>query len=232
MSGEGCVVLVPVAHHIEPACESALRVLEARGYLVMRVYGYSQIDLARSELATQALQRGYDELMWIDADMGFDPDCVDQLRQHNLPIVGGIYVKKGVRELAIDPLPGTEEIVFGAEGGLLKIQYAATGFLYTRRAVYDAIQAHWQLPVCNERFQRPVIPYFQPLTIAHPSGSWYLSEDWSFCQRAREAGFAILADTRLRLWHIGAFGYGWENAGSGISRFATYRYRLQDAEQR
>ena len=34
--------------------------------------------------------RSIDETLWIDSDIGFEPDSVEQLRSHRLPIVCGI----------------------------------------------------------------------------------------------------------------------------------------------
>jgi hypothetical protein len=68
-----CVILVPIGSSIDPACEEGLRELERRGYGVWRVRGYSAIDAARNQLATDALARGYQELMWIDSDIVFHP---------------------------------------------------------------------------------------------------------------------------------------------------------------
>ena len=92
-------MLVPVAGAIDPDCEEALRELERRGYAVWRVRGYSAIDAARNQMASDALAQGFDELMWIDADIVFDPDDVDKLRQHDLPLVFGICAKKARRQL-------------------------------------------------------------------------------------------------------------------------------------
>ena len=61
-----CLVLVPVATRIEPACEAALAELARRGYTVRRVYGYAAIDQARSDMATDALADGFEETMWIE----------------------------------------------------------------------------------------------------------------------------------------------------------------------
>ena len=47
-----------------------------------------------------------------------------------------------------------------------EILYAATGFLHVRREVYLTIQQKLDLPVCNERYGRPSIPFFQPMV--HP----------------------------------------------------------------
>jgi len=85
------VVLEPVVSPIEPACEDALCELERRGYPVWRVRGYAAIDAARNQMANDALAQGFDELMWIDADIVFDPDDVDVLREHNLLLVCGLY---------------------------------------------------------------------------------------------------------------------------------------------
>lgn len=52
-----CVILMPVGGAIEPRCEDGLRELERRGYPVWRVRGYSAIDAARNQMASDALQR-------------------------------------------------------------------------------------------------------------------------------------------------------------------------------
>jgi hypothetical protein len=222
----GCAVLVPVAHHIEPACEAALQELERQGYAVRRLYGHMAIDQARSRLATEALRDGFEELMWVDADMAFDPEAVDQLRGHGLPLVCAIYPKKGVRALACELLPGTDRVVFGQAGGLLQLGYAGLGFLLTRREVYDRMQQQFGLPRCNEQFGSPLVPYFLPMVIPHGGGHWCLAEDYAFCHRARESGYTIMADTSIRLWHVGSYGYSWEDAGSDKERYTNYEYRL------
>ena len=104
-----CVVLVPVGGAIEAGCDDALRELERRGYAVRRVRGYSAVDAARNQMATDALAAGFDELMWIDSDVVFDPDDVDRLRAHDRPFTCGIYPKKGPRQFACEFAPGRSE---------------------------------------------------------------------------------------------------------------------------
>ena len=228
-----CVVLVPVGGSVVPACEDALAELERRGYLVRRVRGYSAIDQGRNQMATDALADGFHETMWIDADVGFDPDDVDKLRRRNVPIVCGIYPQKGRRVLACHVLPGTEKLIFGDEGGLTELLYAGTGFLLVRREAYETIHHELQLPLCNERFGgRPMVPYFQPMS--HPdstgpnvTGHWYLAEDFAFCERARQAGFNIYADTSVRLMHYGNYGYSWEDAGMELQRYRTFHFHTK-----
>jgi hypothetical protein len=223
-----CAILVPVAERIEPACEAALRELERRGYRVWRVWGYRQIDLGRCQMASDALAAGYDETFWIDADTGFHPDAVERLRRHQLPIVCGIYPKKSKRELAIHVLPGTRELVFGEKGGLVEILYAATGFLLVRREVYETMRHRLDLPVCQADTGRTLVPYYAPLIRPDGDGWWYLADDFAFCHRARQCGYRIMADTSIRLWHLGSRAFSWEEAGCPTRRYSTYHFRLSD----
>lgn len=225
-----CAVLVPFGGPILPECEAGLRTLERRGYQVRRVGGYAAIDQARNQMATDALLDGFEETLWIDSDIGFNPDDVETLRRHALPIVCGIYPRKGVRKLACHVLPGTPRIAFGKDGGLAEILYAPGGFLLVRREVYLAIQRKLDLPVCNERFGRPTIPYFRPMVRPTDEGPWYLAEDFAFCDRARRSGFKVWADTRIRLWHVGTYHYGWEDAGIDHARFDTFHMDLDAPE--
>jgi hypothetical protein len=224
-----CVVLVPAGRPVDPRCEEGLRELERRGYPVRRVHGHSGIDVARSRMATDALADGFAELFWIDSDVVFRPDDVDRLRAHGLPLVCGLYAKKGPRQLACTFLK-TETLALGGRGGVVEIQYAGFGFTHTRRAVYDTVRDTLDLPLCNARFGRPFVPYFAPGPVPDGEGHWWLPEDYAFCNRARLCGFAVAADTTVRLWHVGEYAYGWEDAGEDRRRYENYAYRVLGTE--
>ncbi len=217
-----CVILVPYNDRIVEPCEDSLRQLERRGYPVRRVVGYAAVDQARNQLATDALLHGFEETMWIDSDVAFRPEAVEALRRHDLPIVCGIYPQKGKRAIAAHVMPGTPKMTFGKNGGLHEIRYAGAGFLLIRREVYLTVQEQLRLPMCNERFGKPMIPFFQPMTIPIDDGYWYLAEDYAFCERARQCGYKIVADTSIRLWHWGSCGYGWEDAGVDRPRHGSF----------
>lgn len=226
---KNCIVIVPANYGIEPECERSLLELERRGYRISRIRGFANIDQCRNEAATEALKRGFGEILWIDGDVAFHPDSVDRLMSHNMPIVCGIYPKKGQRSLASHLLDETTEVHFGAGGGLIEILYAATGFLLTRREVYEKIRERCSLPTCNERWGKPAIPYFLPMVIDTDRGPWYLGDDFSFCHRARQARFKIFADTSIRVGHIGRYAFSWEDAGGSNQRFGSYKFRVAEA---
>jgi hypothetical protein len=223
-----CVILVPFTGFIHPPCENGLRELERRGYQVRRVGGYAAIDQGRNQLATDALLDGFEETMWIDSDVEFHPDSVDQLRAHGLPITCGIYPQKGRKAIACHVMPGTPKLNFGKTGGVIEVLYAATGFLLVRRAVYLKMQYQLSLPVTNERFGSPMIPFFLPMLHPIEDGMWYLAEDYAFSERARQCGFKIVADSNIRLWHHGNYPYGWEDAGIQRERTDSFTLHLVD----
>lgn len=221
-----CVVLVPVGSRIVPACDDSLRELERRGYSVRRVYGYAAIDQGRNQMAADAMRDGFEQTMWIDSDIAFNPDDVDLLRSRNEPIIGGIYPKKGRRTLACQVLPHTQSIQFGQGGRPFELQYAATGFLLVHRQVYLDVQQELEYRVVNQAFKEFAIPFFQPMIRPHGVGHWYLAEDYAFCERARRSGYAIMADPAIRLWHVGDYPYGWENAGADRDLFDPYVFHI------
>ena len=226
-----CVVLTPYHNSIHPHCDRGLDDLEYRGYTVRRIPGFTSIDQARNQLATDALLDGFQETMWIDSDVGFEADDVDRLRSHQHPVSSGIYAQKGKKSVASYLMPGMESITFGTNGGIIEILYAATGFLHVRRNVYLEVIRQQQLPICNEALSKPMIPFFEPMLHQIDDGTWYLVEDYAFSQRIRSAGFPIWADTSIRLWHFGSYGYGWEDTARQTERFDAFTINFSQKPQ-
>lgn len=204
-----CVVLVPVARYIEPQTDDLLKQLAGRGYDVRYLRGASMVDLARSTMATQALRDGYEETFWIDSDMAFDPDDVDKIRSHKLPICAGMYPCKGPKRFAGKLMEAGQQVIFGEGGGLIEVDKVGFGFVHIRRQVYEAIMERTR-PAAGGYDGREVIPFFRPMI----SQGTYLSEDFSFCTRAAMAGFSIKVDTTIKLGHIGNKTYTWDDLAS------------------
>jgi hypothetical protein len=73
-----------------------------------------------------------------------------------------------------------------------------------------------------------MIPFFFPMIREIEDGHWYLAEDYAFCERARRSGYQVVADSSIRLWHVGNYRYGWEDAGMERPRFATFTMNFRD----
>ena len=221
------IVLVPHLNGIEPECEDGLRGLERLGVRVARRRGSSQIDIARNEMASDALHDGFESVLFIDADTGFDPLDALRLLARPEPVVSGVYAKKARRQMACTFAPGVVEVLFGPESpGPYPLEYAATGFLRIRADVLRRMIAELGLPLCNRDWGRGSWPFFLPLVVDRTTGNpHYLGEDWAFSYRLRQVGITPLADASIRLWHHGTYPYGWEDAGEDRPRHGSYRFR-------
>ncbi len=222
------VILVPHLNGIEPECEHSLSQLEQAGVRIIRRAGCSAIDVARNEMASDALHDGFESLMFIDSDTGFEFQDALRLLARPEPVLAGIYPKKVRREFASTFAPGISDILFGPESpGLYPLRYAATGFLRIRAEVLRRMIQELKLPLCNTQWGRGCWPFFLPLIVPQSTGGLhYLGEDWAFSYRLQQIGVTPLADTSFRLWHYGRYGYSWEDAGSDKERFMTYFFKI------
>ena len=98
--------------------------------------------------------------------------------------------------------------------------------MLVRSKLYQDMQANLNLSICNEVFGREFVPFFQPITRPHNEGHWYLAEDYSFCERARQIGYSIMADTRILLCLHGGYAYSWEDVGMKVERFESYTHNV------
>jgi hypothetical protein len=176
-------------------------------------------------LASEALHHGFESILFVDADIGFDPVDALRLLARPEPVISGVYAKKGRRELASLFAPGIKEITFGESLCLYPLKYAATGFLRIRAEVLRRMIHVLALPLCNLRWGPGEWPFFQPMIVPDPAGHHYLGEDWAFSYRLGQIGVTPLADTSIRLWHYGRYPYGWEDAGTKHPRFRCFTIR-------
>jgi len=207
------IILVPVGSHIEPACDESLRQIEKDEIKVYRKYGFSAIDQGRCVMAQQAIDEDYEHLFWIDSDIAFHPSDVYKIINRNInhegefPFVTGAYSVKGWPTLTTKFHDGFDQVLFGKNGSLYEVEYAATGFMYTHLSVYEKIKLQFNLkPVRIWGGQYTVHPWFLPMII----GDEYVGEDFAFCHRAKKSGIDIYCDTTIRLAHIGKYSYSFD----------------------
>lgn len=102
------------------------------------------------------------------------------------------------------------------EGPLLPVKYAGTGFMCIRRdALVRFVEAYPELaylpdytigsPEFDLAADRRVTAFFD--TIICPDEQRYLSEDYTFCKRARAIGLNIYVARNVLLEHIGKYSY-------------------------
>jgi hypothetical protein len=185
------------------------------------------ITRARQNIVAQFLHiEAATHLLFIDADIGFEPEQVFRLMDFDVDMSAAIYpikridweklaatVKSGRTPLAQAALSYMVEFVnpaqIEARGGFTRVTYAGTGFLMIRRAVLlQMIERYPELRYQHDHKPDDKLagsPFRSALfncMIDDKSGA-YLSEDFSFCRRWTDMGGEIWADLESKLTHVG-----------------------------
>lgn len=162
------------------------------------------IGKARSVMCEQLLATDFQEILFIDADIGFTVADVVKICRAPADIAMGLYRLKvdGADETKLVKFPAmmTDPIErHPADPFLIKLSYGPAGFLRIRRNVLEAMVKRWPDEwYSDEQFER--IHDFFP---SGRAGNYFYGEDISFCNRAIECGFEIYGVQGLNLNHYG-----------------------------
>lgn len=201
--------------------------------------GDALITRARADLMAHFLDRPHaTHLLFIDADIGFEPEQVFRLLAFDADIAAGVYPTKRidwerVREAMAGrlPNPGSAALnyVFDVEdparivarNGFARVRYAGTGFLMIRRgALLSLCAAHPELRYrSTNNLSDPLqdSPHRFALfdCMIDPVSGVYLSEDYAFCRRWLDLGGEIWVDVESKLTHVGPYAF----VGDFITQF-------------
>ncbi len=182
----------------------------------------SVVASARNNLAHQFLESQATHLMWIDADIGFNPMDIVGMAYADKDVVCGIYPKKEIEwkrvakavhdgvapERLSDHVGSFVVNLIGGPAadnavdadGLFEIAGGGTGFMLIKRQVFDALSD--QVPSYAQEGTR--ISEFYSSWI-DPQTDRIMTEDYHFCRLARDRGFKIFAAPWVRLSHTGTY---------------------------
>lgn len=229
------IVHVPVARFVELDCDHCLRGLEKLGVRVDRSKGSSAIDIARNIRASDAVRDGFDSVLFIDSDMMFAPEDAVRLLRSPEPVIAGAYAAKklGNGQLNACFEDESQPIRFGPWATApYPVKKVGAGMLRIKTAVLRQMVTDLELPYCRmaERF---AWPFFQPVVVDEDGEKRYFGEDYSFCWRCRQMGITPMVDTSFRVYHIGDYAYGVEEAsGVYIERSRNIEYHVRKAPPR
>jgi hypothetical protein len=199
------------------------------------------ITRARQNVVAQFLHiEAATHLLFIDADIGFEPEQVFRLIDFDAPMTAAIYpikridwqkvaaaVEAGRGPLESAALSYMMEFEGGAQvavrNGFARVSYAGTGFLMIRReALLSMIERYPELRYAHDHKPNDKLsgsPWRSALfncMIDEKTGT-YLSEDFSFCRRWTDMGGEIWADLQSRLTHVGTVDF----AGDISTQFSS-----------
>lgn len=207
------------AFGLHPMCAKSLSLLNKtlHQYELNILRNDALIERSRSTLFGGWLaewNRGnkFDYFMCLDEDIEFDASSVVRMIESGKDIVGGAYAFKTVTGAKIgksvckylpDEVPD--------ENGILRIRWLNGGFMLIKaEALFRMIEKHPDL--YYQRFEtdrddpscriKESYGFWMAMVYTHDDGKRVLlSEDYAFCERARQAGLEIYLDTTAKLTH-------------------------------
>lgn len=172
------------------------------------VCGCSVVSRARNLLVRDFLDSDCTDLMFIDADINFEPDDVLRLMawasDPKKGIVGGVPRTRKTNKVYIAQLDQDEEGVTMNRMGLVRAKRIATAFMMVRREVFERlVNENPQWNYYDHTADRQLNAVFDFLV----TDEGYMGEDYLFCDRAREIGYEVWVDPTIKLGHMGVQEY-------------------------
>ena len=160
------------------------------GYMLL--VGFCHVDDARNAIVREFLKSDCSELLFLDADVSWTPEGIVQLCKRDLDLVGGVYPYRRESQNMPVRLLNTN---LPDESGLLEVEGLPTGFMKINRRVLEQI-AKCSLIYLDKTEDTPQV--FERLTGGDKT-RW--GGDIAFCNKWRDLGGKIYADTEIRLGH-------------------------------
>lgn len=174
---------------------NTIRIAQANGIFVHPVFmSYDAlIQRARNDLFGLAVEGGYDDMIFIDSDMEWDPEWIMELLSRPEDVVGGTARKK--TDDAEIYVAKTQDLTVH-ENGLIKCEGLGTGFVRLSKKAFTAL---WDISpeYQNEGKTRRMICDVQVV-----DGQLY-SEDTVLFKKLNDLGFDCWLNPKMTCVHIG-----------------------------
>lgn len=184
------LIAVPTFETITPETFRSIYNLHSKHDLDFEFFKGYDCAIARNAIVQYALEGEYDYVLMVDSDMIIPWNTLDLMLETDIDVCLGIYPKKNT-------VNGTSTIVKPNTQN------------YNNYFNYSELPKENKFPVKGGGFGCALIskkvletlsyPYFK--YVVYDNGT-FLSEDFYFCNKVREAGFKIEADNRVRCGHL------------------------------
>jgi hypothetical protein len=191
--------------------------------------GDALITRARASLISQFLEDpNATHMLFVDADIGFEPEQVLRLIECGAEMCAAIYpikridwdkVKTTIEAARPNPAAAALKYVFEVDdpnavtekAGFVRVRYAGTGFLMIQRSALEKMCAQYpQLQYKRDHSLDAATASdnrFALFECMIAEDGTYLSEDFAFCKRWTDMGGEIWADLKSRLSHVGPMAF-------------------------
>ena len=193
----------------------------------------SLISRARNTLVAKFLNNpDSTHLMFVDADIGWEPWHLLALLNRDVDVIGGLYPMKTLPvKWVVNGFDGAEE----GPDGLQEVSKTGTGFMLVKRAVFDKLNSHPAVKPFNNDIGLPkeLDKHLKTYYDTAVRENRYYSEDWTFCENWRDMGGKIWVDKRVLLRHTGTYTFDFaaqEPLYNALHEIATQNKAIQASQ--
>ena len=166
----------------------------------------SLISRARNTLTAKFLHnKESTHLMFVDADIGWEPWHLLVMLNAQKDVIGGLYPMKSLPvKWCVNGFDGAE---VSEDGTLQEVSKTGTGFMLIKRDVFEKLNAHPATkPFINDiGLPAELNPHMKTYFDTAVRENRYYSEDWTFCENWRDIGGKVWVDKRVLLKHTGTY---------------------------
>lgn len=165
------------------------------------------IGKARDLIAHRFLKSGFQELVFIDADIGFNVSGLVALAKADVDVAMGLYRMKEKSPHARFPaLIRTPIELHEKDENLVRLEYGPAGFMKIRRHVFEQMIERWPDDWFTDAKNGKIYDFFPCGRFGHD----FIGEDINFCNRLKEIGVPIWGVQGIQLDHFGESAWGAE----------------------
>lgn len=184
-----CVPTLDYVHSkfMESLTKLVIRLKDEKRDFDVEIISGTLVYSARDRLAKKAVNRGYTHTLWLDSDMVFNEDLLEDLTFSGKDFVSGIYHTRRpphgsciFKDIRLDHIERYDDLDYPKD----TFEIAGCGFgcvLITTQIIADVY----------DRFGEAFLPEHG------------LGEDIAFCKRVRATGHKMYCEPSVRLGHIG-----------------------------
>jgi hypothetical protein len=166
----------------------------------------SLISRARNTLVAKFLSNPQStHLMFVDADIGWEPWHLLVMLNADKDVIGGLYPMKSLPVRWV--VNGVEGGETSEDGNLLEVSKTGTGFMLVKRHVFEKLDNHPAVKPFNNDIGLPkeLDQHLKTYYDTAVRENRYYSEDWTFCENWRDLGGKVWVDKRVLLKHTGTY---------------------------
>lgn len=157
---------------------------------------------ARNNLAVRALEGGYDNILWIDADMDFGPGAVAQIIED---IEGRDYVTGLCFKRSFPVMPVILKELYWDKSASGIISHGSKIYTdYPKDDIFEIAGSGMAFCIMKTKLLQDIVKQFNESPFNQLP---QMGEDYSFCWRLQQLGVKMYCDSRLKIGHVGTYVY-------------------------